>query len=598
VTLEAWPSEAALCVKRDPQAQPVELARAAVRPPAFEAEATALPETVVHPVDLGTILVPADWLLLAGGQKATVEVAALSRTSEVPGARVAAWYESAPEQRVAAGMPLSQGRKARATLGLGHSSRPPKEDVLHVAIADGAGKELWHKTIRVMRVPEAPRWPRFGAVATNLRYDAPIPVNGRPASVDYDEGWDPALQDVVVFFPNGARFVFWRGSSYIPFWAGRFNTGLCYEWAERHSPNVGFTDCPEPLMDKELRYGRVAIVESTPARVHIQWSYQSCDRNYKVNGDLAVEDYVFYPDGFGTRTLTLTCIPEARYELNEFIILTPQAAFPFDVLPPDLVDILTPVGAKAELRFPCFPEEQKGELEKIAGTQAPIYRIRLSKCDSLAAIQFCPWGAGPMPPGFAPFYDRGCLVTPAYWGSHWPLSRGWGTGWSINDRIRVSPAHNSLMTAGDKRPKPIRDETLATRDALGELKTMRRQTWVWLIGMTDAGDEALRQWAQSFSKPPALRLRGARLDAQPYVPERRALRVVVEDDTVAITITPTGHCVNPVLELGEAPKALRGVRLDDQPLGSDHYRWDGATLWLKASLGRPATLHLAFGGGS
>ena len=43
-------------------------------------------------------------------------------------------------------------------------------------------------------------------------------------------------------------------------------------------------------MDKELRYGRVRIVESTPARVHVRWSYQSCDFQYKVWGDSAVED--------------------------------------------------------------------------------------------------------------------------------------------------------------------------------------------------------------------------------------------------------------------------------------------------------------------
>ena len=46
-----------------------------VKPPTFEADAVARPDAVIHPVDLGTILVPADWLLLAGGQKAEVEVA-------------------------------------------------------------------------------------------------------------------------------------------------------------------------------------------------------------------------------------------------------------------------------------------------------------------------------------------------------------------------------------------------------------------------------------------------------------------------------------------------------------------------------------------
>ena len=127
----------------------------------------------------------------------------------------------------------------------------------------------------------------------------------------------------MVSLPNGSRFVFWRGSSYIPFWAGKHNTGACYEWAEMLSRPGDAVDCVEPLMDKELRYGRVEIVESTAARVHVRWTYQSTDLHYKVWGDEAVEDYYFYPDGFGTRVLTLKTAPETEYELSEFIILTP-----------------------------------------------------------------------------------------------------------------------------------------------------------------------------------------------------------------------------------------------------------------------------------
>ena len=89
----------------------------------------------------------------------------------------------------------------------------------------------------------------------------------------------------------------------MPFWAGRHGTGLSYEWAETGPLPEGFVDSVEPLMDKELRYGRVCIVESTAARVHVRWTYQSCDFNYKVWGDAAQEDFYFYPDGFGTRVL-------------------------------------------------------------------------------------------------------------------------------------------------------------------------------------------------------------------------------------------------------------------------------------------------------
>ena len=59
----------------------VDLARQKVDRPAFEAEAIARPERIINPVDLGAILVPSDWLLLAGGQKGKIDVAAICRTS-------------------------------------------------------------------------------------------------------------------------------------------------------------------------------------------------------------------------------------------------------------------------------------------------------------------------------------------------------------------------------------------------------------------------------------------------------------------------------------------------------------------------------------
>ena len=65
--------------------QPVELARQSDRDFAeLEADAIARPDAIVNPVDLGTILVPAGWLLLGPGQSATLEVAAISRTRDLP----------------------------------------------------------------------------------------------------------------------------------------------------------------------------------------------------------------------------------------------------------------------------------------------------------------------------------------------------------------------------------------------------------------------------------------------------------------------------------------------------------------------------------
>lgn len=569
---------------------PVELARQEVRLKTFEAEAVARPDKVINPVDLNTILVPADWLLLEGGQKAYVTIAALNRNQDILTARTTAWYNSAPQRKVNESLQLRQGNIAQKDLLVPACSKTLENDILHVSIVDSKGKELWHKEIKVMIVPNKPALPSFGAVKTKLRYDSPIIniVEGKNVPLNYKELWKPEFEDVVVCLPNGSRWVFWRGTSYIPIWAGKYNTGLSYEWAERLSPNVGFADCPEPLMDKELRYGRVEIIESTVARIHVRWSYQSCDFNYKVNGDLAVEDYYFYPDGFGTRVLTLTCIPEAEYEVSELIILSPPAAFPLDFMSSEPIDIISLMTReKASIQLPEVDQTWK----KIGDPL--IYRIRLNKNEPLSAISFNP-NLYSKPREFGPFYDKGYIVTPTYWGGHWPLSRGFNTGWGINESIWTAPAHNSLMTWASNRPKPIKSTIVETKDAFGILKTMKVETWVWLIGMTDANDEILIQIAKSFTNPPSLEVSGAKLYSEPYTSEHRAIRLVVENKTVNIMIKPDSWCVNPVFELQNATKKLKEVKLGDQTIPTDKYAWDGQTLWLNATINQPKMLELHF----
>src|SRR5262249_8572501 len=143
--------------------------------------------------------------------------------------------------------------------------------------------------------------------------------------------------------------------------------------------------------------------------------------------------------------------------------------------------------------------------------------------------------------------------TPCYWGSHWPLARGNATGNAIDDRIALSPCHNSVMSWVNAKPKPVRTAELNTVDTLGRSRPMTVRTWVWTIGMTDASDSRLREWASSTSAPPALEIKKGRIEFDSYVPERRALRLGVVGKEVALTIRPKTVCVNPVFELVGAP---------------------------------------------
>jgi hypothetical protein len=605
VDVSPYPNEVVLEAKCRFQGMPVEVARLKLEPPPFEAEAVARPSEVINPVDLGTIFVPGDWLLLRGGQKATVQVAAISRSAAVAAAQVSAWFESTPRDKASATVRMAKGERVKVDVAIPAFTGTKDRDPLHVAISDGAGKELWHKQIQTMFVAQPPPLPAFGATELKLRYDMPISVRdlatGALSNKPYSEGWDPSLNDVVVTLPTGARFVFWRGSSYIPFWAGKHNTGFSYEWAETMPPPDGFVDSVEPLMDKELRYGRVQIVESTPARVHVRWSYQSCDFTYKVWGDSAVEDYYFYPDGYATRVLNLQSSPGVGYEVSEFIILTPAKAYPFDVLPRKMVDLIYIDGEKKEVLFPyiegpkgsnyAWPEEMKA---KVRSTPM-MYRIRISNDEQATPIFFNPLDKTLPEHIFAPFFDRGQMVTRTYWGSHWPLARGKSTGWTIDDRIDYSPSHNSVISWGmTNRPEPVVSAMTNAVDTLGRSKPMAFQRWVWLIGMTADSDARLLAWARSFTRPPSLEVKGARLEAQSYVPERRALRLVVQDKTVTVAFNPIIPCVNPVLELAGAPATLARITLGGRALGAGDYAWDGKTLWLNATIEGPQELQLEF----
>jgi hypothetical protein len=575
------------------------VARQAVRVAEFEAAAFARPDSTVNPVDLGTILVPAGWLLLGPGQAATLEVAALCRTRDLHAAKLTVSFESAPAAATVRTLSLQASVNARLSVKVPVTPPAGEFDRLVVVIDDGSGALLWRQSISVMLVRHPPPSSRFGATYERLRYDAPVsvrePGTGKYSTMAYDTAWAPELRDVVVRLPNGGRFVFWRGSSYIPFWAGNHNTGACYEWAEIISQPKGAVDCVEPLMDKQLRYGRVAIVESTSARVHVRWTYQSTDFDYKVWGDLVVEDYFFYPDGFGTRVVNLKSDPKNDYELSEFIILSAQGSFPFEVLPDDPVDALYLDGRARRFRFPNPTADDPSASDRDNGKVPVLFRLRFGKDERLSAVYFNP-GENRLPGViFAPFFDAGQMVTPCYWGSHWPLARGNSTGQTIDDRIALTPTHNSVMSWAGRRPTPLATSERVTLDTLGRSRLMIERRWAWLIGASDASDPRLVAWAKSFSTPPSLDLRGAQGDSAGYLIERRAFRLEPQASDIQIMIKPTVPCVNPVFEFTRKIAGDLRLTLASRPLAEERYAWDGQTLWVDATIEAPTELRLMFG---
>lgn len=429
-----------------------------------------------------------------------------------------------------------------------------------------------------MIVPEPPDWPEFGAVEAKLRFDQPLPRgdgNGPP----YNESWDPELQDIVVFFPNGARWVFWRGFQYCPFWAGRSNTGLSYQWAERApaSDGIGWS---EPCFDNELRYGRVEIVSSSPSRVHVRWRYQTSDPDYRATGDSVTEDFVFYPDGFGTRTVTVTRDPEWKYQFEELILLLPSGRF----LPKSLlqapIEVTSLQRERVLVSLPVRGSNPKNILDKLEewpgdGETPALYRVRLDPDEPLSAIGFSLTNNG-RPRAVAPVYDRGALVPPYAILLAWP---GTLEGIWFNEPFSQ---------------KPFRSESIEVSDDGGGSRKRVVDTYVWLIGMSDEDGDRLIERAAGLATPPKLKVSGATIEGDPFVPERRAYRLIVENPTVGIRIGSGGSCVNPVFELSSALGTLEAVLVDGVPLDPTRYAWDGATLWLDLMLSQSSELRLEF----
>ncbi|HVZ64570.1 MAG TPA: hypothetical protein VG936_08360 [Lacunisphaera sp.] len=581
VALNELPDRVTLMARCASDGRVDEIARQAVEWPAIEADATARPDHTVNPVDLGAILVPHDTLLLAGGQRAEIEVAAISRTASYPDARLKVWFEG--ETPVASSLKLRRDERVALRLELAPVSTADRT-TLHLALVDG-GREFWRKDIPTMIVAHPPAVPSFGAVETKLRYDNPIAVGDRAG--DYDTAWDPKLHDVVVFLPNGSRFVFWRWYRYAPFWAGPNNTGFNYEWAENlthpfQDPNWG-TLFPEPLFDRELRFSRVRIVESTSSRIHVRWTYEGTDSHYNRWGEQVAEDFYFYPDGFGTRVMTLVSDPDAAYEVSEFIILTAQGAYPLETVPKRAIRMLYLDGQKRDFDFPLQGSEWKpygNVIFKVPEVRhlPTIFRIFQEKEDPASAIFFNPRHAPRTVYTYQHRYEQGEVVTPA-----------------LGGRGEDGPGMNSLMTMIKDLPEPVSSSKYQMPDTLGRVREQEIRRWAWLIAKTDAPDEEVLAWAQSYSEPPGLELKGARVDLPSYAQERRAIRLVAEASSIEIKVKPASYSVNPVFELAGAPKELAGVTLDGVPLATDAFAWDGATLWVKARIdARGAAIDLQF----
>ncbi|MHC4131909.1 MAG: LamG domain-containing protein [Planctomycetota bacterium] len=100
--------------------------------------------------------------------------------------------------------------------------------------------------------------------------------------------------DIVVNIGRAeGKLVFWRGSSYLPYW----QTEKGKWFLEEEIPRKG--DGPKQRPDNVNTYSQVEIIESNSARIIIRWRYVTeFDNSYDISvSDWAVEYFTVYLDG-------------------------------------------------------------------------------------------------------------------------------------------------------------------------------------------------------------------------------------------------------------------------------------------------------------
>ncbi len=378
-------------------------------------------------------------------------------------------------------------------------------------------REHFEYTLRICPEPEPVR---FGAQYSSLAHPAPVYT-----SIDQTTGWDnlwgeSPLRDVVVSFPDrDQRFVFWRGTSYVPCWALP-NAWLTYEWLEAEPDFNGAVGCVEPIMDKQCKYSRVKIIESSPARAVVHWRYALTDLNCKIIKDEWADEYFYlYPDAVGTRKLVAWMEGWAWHENQEFIVLNRPGGRPWQAVDPQAVTFMNTAGDEIRPVWPCprfdVPGDWPDHIAKVNFRDQP---------DPFQAIasdyaQIKVWAD--------PYLDKPGLLNSYL---HWPVSQGIRTTWIDDEGDFERPTHSNLVNIVND--PDVREEKF--------------RTWTWLIGLAPE-DARLREVVHSWLHPPEIAATG--LLGVRYDRDQRAWVMTAQpgrrDARITVAASPENPVINP-----------------------------------------------------
>jgi Concanavalin A-like lectin/glucanases superfamily len=431
---------------------------------------------------------------------------------------------------------------------------------------------------------------KFGAYYTHLKY--------------YD-AWDRRWRvgdhpDVIVRFDHeDYRLVFWRGTNYIPCWASA--EGIWYTNEFNETWGHGATGCAEPMSDKHCAYSHVRIIENNDARCVIHWRYALVDvmgvrpRKDPVTGwtDWTDEIHIIYPDGTGTRKITLhSTQPLDPHEFQETIMVLGPGQTPGDVVE---AEALTMANMRGEEHTYSW-----------AGG-APAVIDKPDKCN----IQLVNSKSATRP--FLIVSDKNCLkrnlepsdrpVFPVYrneirapqlfpWWNHWPTAELPSDGRYAEAADRA--AHSSLLTGMEWEDYEV---------------TPTSRTRVHLQGLTRKKAKELVPLARSWLSPAVLEVTSKGIESQSYDVLERAYRLRCADAVSTLSLSIDASRSAPIVNLvlvienwqGDAVPSL-SIDKAAMTQGADYrighrssLNAEDLIIWIRLQAEKP--VHVQLGGG-
>ncbi len=334
--------------------------------------------------------------------------------------------------------------------------------------------------------------------------------------------------DIVVSFddkPN--RFVFWRGTNYLPSLVTE--PGPRGIWVNDQGPENYTRQCYEHMSDKMCRYSHVRLIENTDARVVVHWRNASVNTSYdwlqidESGWGLWTDEYWYiYPDAVSVRYQVsgrLADFPRTQTQQNE--LLNQPGTRPEDNVSYDSITISNMEGKTEIWNYSVGPTFRKGA--PISGNKNLVYTNLKSEYKHFnigeigsSWIPYSQWQSMRMAPGFSRYNT---------W-NHYPFG--------------LLPSDGTVATGKDR----THSSCLGTLTGLHHLLKDGRTDMYNIYGMTNLPVTELKILNRSWNSAPIIAdFNGC--ESTGYDKRQRAYLIKKESDELSFNLN--GSEKNPVM---------------------------------------------------